>query len=159
MVVRIAPAAKPAKPAIAAMLRSCSHELAEFADAEAVRQESGPDAYFDAYWTEDQRQPFLILADEEVAGFCLVRRLETGRHAVAEFYVVPGFRRAGVGRAAAEAVFRSFPGPWQVAELEANLPAQIFWRRVIGSVTGGAYVEGWSEAAPRGPAQLFFIPG
>ena len=58
---------------------------------------------FDAYWEDPQRLPLLIEADGEVAGFCLIRILDGG-WSIAEFSVVPEQRRAGVGRAAVDAV-------------------------------------------------------
>lgn len=62
-----------------------------------------PYPYFDAYWTEPARLPFLIDADGEAAGLCLVR-VRDDDWAIAEFYVKPDRRRGGVGRAAVEAV-------------------------------------------------------
>ena len=64
-----------------------------------------PYPYFDAYWKEPGRLPFLIEADGEVTGFCLVRVLEGGWH-IAEFSVLAEQRRGGVGRAAVEDLAR-----------------------------------------------------
>ena len=65
------------------------------------RTESYP--YFDAYWQEPERLPFLIDDDGDVAGLCLIR-VRNGGWSIAEFYVVPAHRRSGIGRAAVEAV-------------------------------------------------------
>jgi predicted acetyltransferase len=62
-----------------------------------------PYPYFDAYWAGPERLPFLIEADGEVVGFCLIRVRDDG-WSIAEFSVVPEQRRAGVGRAAVNAV-------------------------------------------------------
>src|SRR6185437_1516212 len=62
-----------------------------------------PYPYFDAYWVEPQRVPLLIEADGGVAGFCLIRMRGDG-WSIAEFSVIPRQRRAGVGRAAVDAV-------------------------------------------------------
>lgn len=62
-----------------------------------------PYRYFDAYWDEDNRLPFLIEAEAQVVGFCLIR--VRGRDwTIAEFAVNPEKRRNGVGRTAVEAV-------------------------------------------------------
>ena len=55
-----------------------------------------PYPYFDAYWEEPERLPFLIDADGETAGFCLIRIVEDGWH-IAEFSVRPEKRRDGIG--------------------------------------------------------------
>lgn len=62
-----------------------------------------PYPYFDAYWQEPERLPFLIEADGDSAGLCLIR-LEGETWNIAEFSVVPERRRSGIGRAAVEAL-------------------------------------------------------
>jgi predicted acetyltransferase len=62
-----------------------------------------PYPYLDAYWTESERQPFLVEADGNVVGLCLVRIRDNGWN-IAEFSVVPEQRRVGVGRAAVDAL-------------------------------------------------------
>jgi predicted acetyltransferase len=65
------------------------------------RTEPYPD--FDAFWAEPERLPFLIEADAEVVGFCLIR-VRDDCWSIAEFSVVPEHRRAGIGRAAVNAI-------------------------------------------------------
>lgn len=60
---------------------------------------------------------------------------------MAEFFVVAGHRRTGLGRRAAHALFDRFPGTWEVAQLPGNAPAIAFWRSVIRQYTGGAFRE------------------
>jgi ribosomal protein S18 acetylase RimI-like enzyme len=60
-----------------------------------------PYPYFDAYWTEPERLPFLITTDDAFAGFCLVRGVK-GAWQIAEFSVLPELRRSGIGREATE---------------------------------------------------------
>jgi predicted acetyltransferase len=57
--------------------------------------------YLEAYWEEPERVPFLIEADGEVIGLCLIRRLRNA-WSIAEFSVIPSHRRAGVGGAAVD---------------------------------------------------------
>ena len=100
----------------------------------------------DQYWEEVGRHPFLIRVDSHLAGFALVaqrRLIEAGQpgYAVAEFFVLDAYRRKGVGRDAACAIFDRFPGPWWVAEAEWNAPAHAFWRSVIAQYTEEQYEE------------------
>jgi GNAT superfamily N-acetyltransferase len=85
---------------------------AELGDRELLRQllheylfefdgRTEPYPYFDAYWQEPERLPFVLENDSGPVGLCFVRVRGDG-WAIAEFYVVPAARRAGVGRAAVE---------------------------------------------------------
>jgi predicted acetyltransferase len=62
-----------------------------------------PYPYLDLYWEQVGRRPFLIEADGEPVGLCLIRDRGHG-WSVAEFWVQPSLRRLGVGRTAVEAV-------------------------------------------------------
>jgi predicted acetyltransferase len=62
-----------------------------------------PYPYLDAYWEEPERLPLLIESDGDIVGLCLIRRRNEG-WSIAEFTVIPSQRRAGVGRAAIEAL-------------------------------------------------------
>jgi predicted acetyltransferase len=96
---------------------------------------------FAAYWENADRHPFLLRADGRIAGFALIRQMESAPLAfdMGEFFVLRRHRRSGVGRAAACALFDRFRGRWEVRELVDNLPAQSFWRRIIGDYTGGDF--------------------
>ena len=64
---------------------------------------TGPYPYLDAYWEESDRLPFLIEAEGEVVGLCLIRRRDDS-WSIAEFWVIPSQRRGGVGGAAVKEV-------------------------------------------------------
>lgn len=86
--------------------------------------------YLDHYWQEpEDRRPFLIRCDGRVAGFALVRRGQP--HTVAEFFIFPKYRRAGVGKAAAAAILRTWRGAWSTHQVPGNIAASAFWRHAI----------------------------
>lgn len=96
------------------------------------------------YWSDAGRSPFLIRADGQPAGFVLVSlgSQVTGDpnvFDVAEFFVVRGVRRHGVGLATALRVFASFPGTWEVRVIEQNVGALIFWERAVSAFTKGRF--------------------
>jgi predicted acetyltransferase len=97
--------------------------------------------------------------DDQLAGFALVcEHSWLGNHGkmIAEFFVMRKYRGQGVGRAAAYAVFDAFPGHWEVSQLAQNLPAQKFWRQVIGEYTRGKYREVILDNTDwQGPVQMF----
>lgn len=85
--------------------------------------------YLDHYWTEPDRHPFLIMAGEHISGFTLVRSGDP--HSIAEFLVLPKYRRTGIGTAAAHEIFGMFPGRWDVHQIPGNDAATAFWRKAI----------------------------
>jgi predicted acetyltransferase len=89
-----------------------------------------PYPYLDAYWEETERLPFLIEADGEVVGLCLIRRRDGG-WSVAEFSVLVDRRRRGVGREAVEALAeRARPDGAEYLEAKVhpgNCDALSFW--------------------------------
>lgn len=120
-----------------------------------------PYRYFDHYWTEEGRHPFMVRCDDRLAGFtlvnghCLVSK-DGPSCAIAEFFIMPRYRREGVGRHVAESLFRMFPGQWEVRQVDGNEAAQLFWRKVIGDFTGGRYVETYlDDDRWHGPVQNF----
>ena len=87
----------------------------------------------------DSLEPQLFEVGGEVSGFAVVGRqpfpfMSRDRDfKVCEFFVLGGWRRQGVGRAAAEAVLGMHRGGWELTVLPGNLGAQVFWKRVLGS--------------------------
>jgi predicted acetyltransferase/ADP-ribose pyrophosphatase YjhB (NUDIX family) len=158
--VRLVPAERPA---LANLLELYLHEFSAFDDAEIGADGRYGYVYLDTYWAEPGRTAFLIQVDGRLAGFALVRTVEAGEnplYSIAEFFVLRKYRRLGVGRAAAQAIFDLFPGRWQVNQDAANLAAKAFWRRVIGDYTGGRLTEGWQAGEePVGPVQRFHAGG
>lgn len=111
------------------------------------RRHGDPTAYpyFDAYWTEPDRRPFWIVVSGEAVGFALINRHSPSGlgcdAAVAEFCVLPPWRRAGIGLAAARAVFATTPGLWELQVYEATAPALAFWPRAIAAAGGREVTE------------------
>jgi predicted acetyltransferase len=115
--------------------------------------------YLDHYWTEDGRYPFFIKVDEKLAGFALVRNFGTNDmnqavYWMAEFFVMKKYRKLKVGQSVANELFNRFSGFWKVAQIEANTPAQAFWRKTIERYTNGNYIE-ICEDDWEGPIQTF----
>ncbi|MFD2792274.1 GNAT family N-acetyltransferase [Promicromonospora vindobonensis] len=74
-------------------------------------------------------------------GFALVRGVDSPSRVLSSFFVVRGARRSGVGRELAAQVLASFPGRWEIAFQDANLPAVRFWRAVATNAVGQAWTE------------------
>jgi predicted acetyltransferase len=118
-----------------ALRRLLDDDLREFAELEGAPVLPDPDGHlpyewFDAYWTDDRRLPFWISADGVIAGFCLLRHTGDGCE-IAEFYVLPRFRRQRVGAEAVNAlaaVCRKCATHLIAKVRKWNHPAFAFWR-------------------------------
>jgi predicted acetyltransferase len=88
--------------------------------------------WFDFYWTEPgQRWPFWATLGEQIAGLALVRFDEAGWREISRFYVLPSFRRRGVGLHFAHRLLSRFPGQWRLNQACRNATAVAFWYRVL----------------------------
>ena len=98
------------------------------------------------WFADDSSHPLVILRDDKPVGFALVsrptlRRADSADYRLSEFYVDKSVRRLGVGREAAELIFKRFDGRWEVTEILRNQPAVAFWRSVVGDYTHGHFRE------------------
>jgi predicted acetyltransferase len=115
----------------------------------------------DPYGRDHGHHALFIHVDDQLAGFALIlegSRL-TGAGGVfdmAEFFVMRGHRRRGVGLAAAVAAFDRFKGSWEVRQRDQNHAATAFWRRAIHEYTRGNYQEArWDAPEWTGVVQSF----
>jgi predicted acetyltransferase len=97
--------------------------------------------YLGHYWRESDRFPFVITHDGQDCGFALIRRIAPGDgtgdyHAIAEFFIQPGFRRRGLGAGIVAEVLQRFPGKWLIQVLELNQPARHFWQGTLDTISG-----------------------
>jgi predicted acetyltransferase len=124
----------------------------------------GPDGRFGyeklpLYWAEPAvHHAFLIKHGRHVAGFAFATHGSPASDDpedldVAEFFVLRGYRRLGVGSRAAVALWDSVPGHWVVRVSEANRAGLGFWSEVIRSYTSGDFV----ESARPGDSQLWRV--
>jgi predicted acetyltransferase len=117
------------KPVLRQLLEFNAYEFSRFTDADLDEHGRFGYLYLDHYWTEPDRLPYLIIVGTSIAGLALVRT--SSPHSMAEFLVMPKYRRAGVGTAAAREVLAALPGPWEIHELPGNEAAARFWRQAI----------------------------
>jgi predicted acetyltransferase len=106
------------------------------------------------YWSKpDTHFPFLIYTGGQVAGFALATRGSPASDDpsdldVAEFFILRGHRRMGVGREAAFLLWNRIPGRWIVRVLVANSSGLSFWRRTIARYTEEQFVESRRSGTP-----------
>lgn len=139
--IEISPATQDQQPILANLLEFYAHDFSEIVDLEIG--EDGRFGYppLPLYWSEPSRHSFLIRIDGQLAGFALVKQGSelTGNKAawdMAEFFILRGYRRRGIGVHAAHQVWKRFPGPWEVRVMHANTSALHFWANAVAAFTG-----------------------
>ncbi|GGK38764.1 Predicted acetyltransferase [Pseudomonas koreensis] len=96
----------------------------------------------DDYWRNPATQPFLIRVDGELAGFVIVDKdihIDGAEHNISYFFLARRFRGQGVAQFVVSALLSRLPGQWQIFHIDANLPAQRFWARLIPELSAGAF--------------------
>jgi predicted acetyltransferase len=139
--VAVVPAGPEQELVLANLLELYAHDFSEFHDIEI-----GTDGRFGynrlpLYWSEADRHPFLVRMDGRLAGLILVKRgSEVSGDAtawdVAEFFILRGYRKRGIGTQAAHLVWKLFPGRWEVRVMESNLLARRFWVKAVSKIHG-----------------------
>jgi predicted acetyltransferase len=115
------------------------HDLSEYDEGYYRLTDDGqwePD-HLPSWLVDDTDYPFIVRTPHGRAGFALVNTAPSPHivrgadYRVSEFFVLRAFRRDGVGRRAAFALFDRFSGVWDIRELPRNRPAIAFWRTII----------------------------
>jgi predicted acetyltransferase len=139
--IEVIPATRDQEPVLANLLELYAHDFSELIGLQL--QSDGRFGYpsLPLYWQEERRYPFLVTVEGRLAGFVLVAggSRTSGDPDVwdmAEFFIVRGYRRRGIGAAVAQEVWARFPGSWEVRVRDINKPAHAFWRTAISQFTG-----------------------
>jgi predicted acetyltransferase len=140
--IDLVPASPDQQPILANLLELYIHDFSEF-----VTIPLSPDGAFGypdlpLYWTTPGHHPFLLKVDGNWAGFVLVKQDATPSGQltfdIAEFFVMRGYRRRGIGIEVAHQILHRFPGPWTVRVMQLNQAALPFWEHTITAFTGHA---------------------
>jgi predicted acetyltransferase len=146
MSIRILKASAENKQIISNLMQLYMYDFSEYTGSD-VEVNGLFDRYpqFEDYWKEEnQRFPYVVMNDEIYIGFVFVRRIETPEKSyfsIAEFFIMRKYRRKGFGSSIAKEIFNLHKGQWEVYQMEANKPAQVFWKAIIAEYTNGQFVE------------------
>jgi predicted acetyltransferase len=113
-------------------------------EKEILGEGAGEYKYFDSYWGKQDRWPFFIMVDKNIAGLVLVNQynlVELQAKDLSEFYIKDEYRRQRIGLRAAIRVFGMFPGKWEIRQIRDNLKAHGFWLKVVNEYTQGNFRE------------------
>ena len=161
MYISVMPAIEAERPVLTNLIQLYLYDFTDFKEWDVQEDGRFADYGLDDCWTTNDRHPFLIRANGNLAGFAIVdgRSHLTGAHGIRDmqdFFVLRRYRTRGVGEHATRVLFDRFRGRWEVRQMAANLGAIAFWRKVINRYTGGQFEEvQWNDARWRGPVQFF----
>jgi predicted acetyltransferase len=119
------------KPLLENLLQSYLDELSKYPGENLSRNSNGfyPYIYLDYYWKDDDRYPYLLFSDNEITGFAMVRKADTNWE-MAEFYVLPEYRRKGSGLTYACEILGRHPGDWIIEYNEENATGSRLWNKL-----------------------------
>ena len=125
------------------LLQLCLHDYSEHESTKITEDGRFEYRWLDHYWKSAHRFPYFIRCQGKLAGFVLVRSQEPEEAGdwdwqIAEFFILRGFRRDGIGAEIARTVLASKPGVWEISFETANRPACRFWEFVAKSIDSAA---------------------
>jgi predicted acetyltransferase len=141
--VKLLPASLEQKPGLDDLLQPYALDFSGIHPVEFGADGRFHYPHLESYWQDAGHFPFLVTVDQQLAGFALVQQGSqiSGNPSVldmAEFFVVRGHRRHGVGTAAARAVWTRFPGAWEIRVMQSNRDALSFWSAAVRDFVGQA---------------------
>ena len=98
--------------------------------------------WFDNYFTDTNRDAYFIKNKENYLGMVLVNENLKFNHngkCIAEFLILPKYRRHHLGKKVAYDIFEKYKGDWEVQPMENNPVAYSFWKNIISEYTNGEY--------------------
>lgn len=96
--------------------------------------------YFNNYFKDNDRHAYFIREKQtnKLLGFAMVNsyvQKEKHGHSIAEFLVIPKYRRNGIGKKIAFELFNMFLGHWEVKPSNNSQKAYLFWKNTIEQYT------------------------
>lgn len=129
--IELHPAREAEKSQVWEMLSAYLRELSQYGEVDHEYR------FFDSYWVDRDRWPYIIAVGERTAGFALVNTWSPSGNgtdfAVAEFYVLPEFRGTGVGTQAFAGLLRNRSGIWELSVMSKNEAGKAFWKIALAS--------------------------
>ena len=96
--------------------------------------------WFDSYFQDNNREAYIIKEQEtnKILGFAMVNQYmqkSKNGHSIAEFMIIPKYRRLKIGKRVAIELFNMHKGIWKVKPSYGSERAFLFWKNVIDEYT------------------------
>lgn len=86
-------------------------------------------------------QCYILTIQDIPAGIAAISFKDENFNEMCEFYVIPYFRKNGVGSNFAHKLWQTHPGNWEIKQIENAQYATIFWRKTISAHNDTTYLE------------------
>ena len=99
--------------------------------------------WFDNYFTDNDRNAYFIKSGNAYVGMVMVNenlKFNKDGKCIAEFLIMPRYRRNHIGKKVAYEIFEKFKDNWEVQPMENNPIAYSFWKNIISEYTNGNYI-------------------
>lgn len=100
--------------------------------------------YFNNYFTDNDRDAYFIREKEtnKLLGFVMINsylQVFDHGHSIAEYMVIPKYRKNHIGKKVAFELFNKYKGNWEVSPSYNSVNAMFFWNKIIKEYTNGNY--------------------
>ena len=99
--------------------------------------------WFNNYFTDNTRDAYFIKNGSKYIGMVMVNenlKFNKDGKCIAEFFIIPKYRRLHIGKKVAYDIFGMYIGNWEVQPMENNPIAYSFWQNIINEYTNGKYI-------------------
>lgn len=126
------------------LLQFALYDMSQYVDIDL--NESGFFDYdwFENYFIDDDRDAYLIKSNNQLVGFVMVNenlKIYSNGKSIAEFLILPSYRRKQIGKQVAITIFDMYLGNWEVEPIENSITAYKFWQNTIKEYTNNNYEE------------------
>ena len=93
--------------------------------------------FLNYYWTDKKRIPLKLANGKDWLGFALINDyaiIPTNTISIAEFYILPEYRKQGLGRFFANEILKKYNGNWEIRTQISNNQAIQFWDKVVSEI-------------------------
>ena len=138
--IQIAPLSQMAN--VRKLLNDYLKELSQYDNTIKFDKNNNPIyQWFECYWDEYGRYPFYFFVNDKIAGFSLVRQISHNELEIAEFYVLPEYRRDNNAMWFAQSKVDLFYGQFDFSTTKNNIVAVKFWNKFAQQFIGYSYWE------------------
>lgn len=103
--------------------------------------------WFENYFTDSNRDAYIIEDDkQDILGFTMINSNlqlphDTKAQSVAEFLVLPQYRKQHIGKQVAFMLWDMYQGEWEVEPMKGNEGAYKFWEKIIKEYSECNYIK------------------
>jgi predicted acetyltransferase len=115
------------------------HDLSEY--TEGLNISSDGSFEFDSFeliWKREGLTPYFLKKDKIIVGFLLLLErpflYKEYDYSINDFFILKKYRRKGIAIALLKELFKQKKGCYFVVELAKNIPAVIFWRKILNTL-------------------------